>query len=470
MSFPTIDFALFFAAVYCLAWGFTPWPRCRKWLLIAGSYYFYAYWDWRFAVLLAECSLLNFLFGLLLSSSRSESLRKGVLAAGVVFNLSILGFFKYFDFFTQSANDLLLQIGMTPSMPVLELMLPVGISFFTFQGISYVVDVYRGDIKGSDSIGDVLLYISFFPQLVAGPIVRASCFMPQLLAPPNPNRIAASKCFFLIALGLFKKIVIANYLASEFVTPVYSDPSAYSSLEAWFAVYGYAVQLYCDFSAYSDIAIGLAGLLGYYFPENFNQPYKADSLQDFWRRWHISLSSWLKDYLYRPLGGSRRGEWITKRNLFLVMLLAGLWHGAAWTFAIFGIIHGVWLLAERALFKALGDVTKTPIFRFLSGVVTFHFVCFSLVFFAADSMTTAMQHLAALTKFTGGFTLLTPFTLTLILVGLIGNWVPKESVKWWWDAFAAKPVLVQAAVLGVLFLLLGAMGPEGIAPFIYYQF
>lgn len=228
-------------------------------------------------------------------------------------------------------------------------MLPVGISFFTFQGISYVVDVARGDARAARDPLDVFLYISFFPHLVAGPIVRAANFLPQLAAPLSRDRVPLVMAGLLILGGLFKKMVIANGLATGLVDPVFADPAAHGALDLWLATYGYAIQIYCDFSAYSDIAIGVAALLGFHFPRNFDQPYRARSLAEFWRRWHISLSSFLRDYLYRPLGGNRRGPRRTMANLLIVMLLGGLWHGAAWTFVLWGLLHGLVLALERLI-------------------------------------------------------------------------------------------------------------------------
>lgn len=392
------------------------------------------------------------------------------LAVSITINLLILGFFKYYNFFALSFNELTQNFGFNIEAPWLDVVLPVGISFFTFQAMSYVIDVYRGDAKASSSPLDILLYISFFPQLVAGPIVRSSDFLWQLEKAPDKNRIRFDDAVILIIGGLFKKSIIANYIAVQIVDPVFSDPSAYSSVDLLFGVYGYAVQIYCDFSAYSDIAIGIAYLLGYQFPINFNFPYKSLSLQEFWRRWHISLSTWLRNYLYIPLGGSRRGNFKTYRNLAVTMLLGGLWHGAAWNFIFWGGLHGFWLAVER-FFKERGFFKNAfyP-FKILYGIFIFHFVCLSWIFFRADSFETAAQYINGISTLTLEYKIITPFVLTLIILGLALNLVPdkiRERVRNYYYSvpFAAKVVFAALALL-----IVSVMSPEGTAPFIYFQF
>ena len=250
-------------------------------------------------------------------------------------NLGVLGYFKYYDFFVTSSDNLASYVGIDMPLSLKTIVLPVGISFFTFMAISYVVDAYRGEFQPT-TLEKFAVYLSFFPHLVAGPIVRPGELIPQLETPRDPRRVDTSRAFYLIATGLFKKVVIANYLASSIVDQVFATPGQHSSLEILIAVYAYAVQIYADFSGYTDIAIGIALLLGFTFPQNFDSPYAAVSVQDFWRRWHMTLSRWLRDYLYIPLGGSRGSRLLTYRNLMLTMLLGGLWHGAAWTFVDLG--------------------------------------------------------------------------------------------------------------------------------------
>lgn len=466
MLFPTLNFALFFVVIYLVAWAVRGRDDVRKGLLVAASYYFYANWDWRFVFLLFGSSLLNYLGGLGLAKVQSESRRKGLVAAVVAVNLIVLGFFKYYGFFLASLSDLLNSLGLGRDLPFLEIVLPIGISFFTFHGISYVVDVYRGKIEACRSFPDILLYISFFPQLVAGPIVRAHFFLPQLRTPPDPNGMTATRSLLLIVLGLFKKMFIANYLATELVDPVFTDPTYCGPLDLALAVYGYAIQIYCDFSAYTDIATGVAALLGYRFPPNFNQPYRSRSLREFWTRWHISLSSWLREYLYIPLGGNRHGPWSTARNLFLTMLLGGIWHGAAWTFVVWGVLHGVGLIAERVLNPwrsgRLGDVLAT--------LGVFHFVCLTWIFFRAPNLGTAWDTLGSFANLGAEVRYATPFVLGLLALGLISQFLPENMIDRAEQRLARLPAMAQGAMAGILVFILNALSPEGVAPFIYFQF
>ena len=324
MLFPTLVFGVFFLFVYFTAWSLDRENGRRKLFLLLASWFFYAQWDWRFVALLIASAVLNWGVGALIA--RQPGAKKAWLVGlGVAANLLILGFFKYYGFFIEQAGDLLMRFGWERDLPLLQIVLPVGISFFTFQGISYVVDVHRGKTPPAKNLLDVMLLMSFFPHLVAGPIVRASDLLPQFDRAPRLTREMATYGLLLIVWGLFKKTVIASELSIRLVDPVFFDPSAYSGFDIAAATYGYAVQIYCDFSAYSDMAIGLAALLGYSFPRNFDQPYRASSLQSFWRRWHISLSSWLRDYLYVPLGGGRKGLASSCVNVFITMLdLPGL--------------------------------------------------------------------------------------------------------------------------------------------------
>jgi D-alanyl-lipoteichoic acid acyltransferase DltB (MBOAT superfamily) len=467
MLFPTADFALFFLAVMAGTTALAGRNRAGKLFLVAASYVFYGSWNWHFCFLLAASSLLSYATGLALGAARRQG-RQWVVAAGVGCHLLLLGTFKYFDFVVESLNALGHALGLGGELPFMEILLPVGISFFTFHGISYIVDVYRGDVAVCRRVEDMLLYLSFFPQLVAGPIVRASQFLPQLARPPD-GPIDVAPALALILGGLVKKVVLANYLATKLVDPVFFDPSSFGTLDLVLAAYGYAAQIYCDFSAYSDMAIGLAALLGYRFPRNFDQPYRAERLREFWRRWHISLSSWLRDYLYKPLGGSRRGPWQTARNLMVTMLLGGIWHGAAWNYVAWGAIHGAGLLAERALLPMIGERSRTPAGRVLSVLLVFHFVCLAWIFFRAGSLDQAMVFLAALGNWQPGLDQATPFTLGLLAVGLALHALPRDVAP----RLAARlrwPAWALGAATGIGVAAIDAMGPEGVAPFIYFRF
>jgi alginate O-acetyltransferase complex protein AlgI len=342
MIFPTIEFAAFFLVVLPLSWLLMPRPAMWKPFILAASYFFYGYADIRFVLLLAASTAVNQIAAKLLARRHDGR----ILAAAIVIDLGLLGWFKYYGFFSLAVATTLDRIGLSTPLPLLQVTLPVGISFFTFQAMSYIIDVYRGRTEVARTI-DVAVYEAFFPHLVAGPIVRASEFLPQLSSPRDPRRIEATRALFLIAGGYFKKVVLADLIGTKIVDPVWATPGQHSSMEVLVAIYGYAVEIYCDFSAYSEMAIGLALLLGFRFPDNFDRPYAATSLREFWRRWHMTLSRWLRDYLYVPLGGSRRGNRRTYVNLMITMLLGGLWHGAAWTFVLWGAMHGTGLAGER---------------------------------------------------------------------------------------------------------------------------
>ncbi|HET8729473.1 MAG TPA: MBOAT family O-acyltransferase [Alphaproteobacteria bacterium] len=468
MLFPTLDFALFFLAVFAAAWAARNRPEARKLLLLGASYVFYGYWDWRFCLLLFASSVINYGAGLLIEGAQDPRRRRATLAMAVALNLTLLGFFKYFGFFVLSLNDLLFSLGFTRELPFLEIILPVGISFFTFQGISYVVDVHRGAVPAVRSPVDLLLYISFFPQLVAGPIVRAAHFLPQLAVRPDPDRILAAGGLLLILMGLFKKMVVATWLATEMVDLVFLDPSFHGPVDLLLGIYGYAVQIYCDFSAYSDIAIGVAALLGFRFQRNFDQPYRAGSLREFWRRWHISLSAWLRDYVYIPLGGNRGGRLATLRNLMVTMLLGGIWHGAAWTFVFWGFLHGLGLAAERLL-GGWGEAAS-PVRRALATLAVFHFVCLAWIFFRAESFDVALSYLAGFFQpgVPAGFA--TPFILALLGIGFAMNFAPAGSFARAAHGFGRLPAWMQGALVGVGIVAIDALGPAGVAPFIYFQF
>ncbi len=441
----------------------------RKCVLLAASYLFYGWWDWRFCFLLLGASLTAWLAGIGISKFKSEHEQRIVVTLSVGALLCVLGFFKYYGFFLSSLQDVLFAIGWQRDLPFLQIILPVGISFFTFQAISYVVDVYRKDIATRTNPIDVLLYISLFPQLVAGPIVRAADFLPQLERKSSLTKTAVCFGLVLCIFGLFKKMVVANYLAVDLVDPIFLDPTSYSSLMLMLGVYGYAVQIYCDFSGYSDIAIGTAALLGFQFKKNFDQPYRASSLQDFWRRWHISLSGWLRDYLYIPLGGSKFGTWNTYRNLFLTMFLGGLWHGAAWTFIIWGSLHGAWLAMERALTKA-DDTRRSKIKTLVGWLITFHVVCAAWVFFRSSDLSVALDWFAGLANVSTDSYGLTWFTIALIALPLAAQFLPSNSVERITVRFAENALAFVALAFILCLSAILWLAPPGTAPFIYFQF
>ncbi len=470
MLFPTVEFGIFFFIVFAVGWLLKDRSNLRKLFLTIASYFFYGFWNKWFTLLLLTCSVGNYFFGRAIGNTDDDRKRRMLVGFAIAWNLVILGFFKYFGFFMTSMHGMIGFLGLEAHMPLLEIILPVGISFFTFQAMSYVIDVYRKEIPATNNILDILLYISFFPQLVAGPIVRAKVFLPQLLKKPDLSQTATARALLLIMTGLFKKVIIANYIATELVDPVFENPLAFSGLEAFLAVYGYAIQIYCDFSAYSEIAIGVAALLGFSFPDNFNDPYRAQSLREFWRRWHISLSTWLRDYLYISLGGNRMGKFRTYLNLAITMLLGGLWHGASWNFVFWGALHGVGLGVERYFIERFGPLKKNIYIQILSVIFIFNFVCLGWVFFRANNFTLAMEYLRALGNTSTPSTLLTPFVILLLVIGIGMHFLPKEPGTRMRVQFSRLPTVAQGAILGLLLLMLSAFGPEGVAPFIYFQF
>ena len=379
MLFPSVQFAIFFPIVLTISWALMSRPRLYKPFILLASYVFYAAASWRFCFLLAGMTLGNQLAAVLMGRTESDARRRAIVTCAVALDLAVLGVFKYYSFFAQQFDDALAHMGLGLPPPLVTIALPVAVSFYTFQAISYVVDVKRRLVKPA-SLLDFSVYLSFFPHLIAGPIVRAREFLPQLAQPRDPDHVAVSSGLWLIALGLVKKVVIADYLARALVEPVFAVPQAYAGPDLLLGAYGYAAQIYCDFSGYTDIAIGLALLMGYVFPQNFRSPYRATGFRDFWRRWHMTLSRFLRDFLYIPLGGNRGGRLLTYRNLMLTMVLGGLWHGAAWTFVLWGAYNGLGLVAEHAL----GGRIRTP--GWLRWLVTFHLIVFGWILFRSQSL------------------------------------------------------------------------------------
>ena len=507
MLFPTFTFAVFFAVVLPLSWALRGRPVAWKSLILVASYVFYGYWDWRFLGLLAAMTLVNEVAAVGIHRAASPAARGRLTAAAVVFDLGVLAVFKYYGFFVSSLEDSFGWEG-----PVLDIVLPVGISFFTFQAISYVVDVKRGEATPAPLL-DFAVYLSFFPQLVAGPIVRATEFLPELRASRTPDRVELSRGVLLIGRGLFKKVVVADFLGRAIVSDAFGTPGEYGGLDVLMGIYGYAIQIYADFSGYTDMAIGLALLLGFRFPQNFDRPYAAVSVQDFWRRWHMTLSRWLRDYLYVPLGGNRAGRLATYRNLLITMGLGGLWHGAAWVFVVWGIYQGLGLAVERALGEARGvpevefdaaDVRIREIARLHSGaevdawredptspvpftplavrrlwlgrLVTFHFVCVGWVVFYAGTVTgggldTAWDVFAALGQgWTRAPELLNPLVGLVIAASFAAQYVPPLLARQLSAMFSTfRPALV-AVGFAVWIMVVVALGPEGVSEFIYFQF
>jgi alginate O-acetyltransferase complex protein AlgI len=387
MLFFTAKFLLFFAVVFALYW-LTPWQRVRVWLLLAASFVFYASWDWRLAVLICATTAADYVIARGMDAWADPRRRKLLLAASLVMNLGLLAYFKYANFFLHSLEEAVRAAGAAASLPVLRVLLPIGISFYTFEAINYTIDVYRRRIPAERHFAHFMLFILFFPHLIAGPIVRARDFLPQIARRKRWDwaRMQLGVAQFLV--GLLKKLAVADRMAL-YARPVFESPDQYGSSAVWLATVAFALQIYCDFSGYTDMALGTANLLGYKLAPNFNMPYLAANFSDFWRRWHISLSSWLRDYLFIPLGGSRGGTWKTCRNLLITMTLGGLWHGLSWMFVLWGVLHGAFLILHR-FFRAfcearprLSWLLRTPPGTALRVAVTFLGVCVGWVLFGA---------------------------------------------------------------------------------------
>ena len=474
MLFPTTDFAIFFAVAFTANWLLNPYPRGWKPAMVALSYFFYSWWDWRFVFLLGAVTLIAHVGALLVQRCDDERRRRLAMVASVAALLGVLGWFKYYGFVAVNVDNLFHTLGTGRLMPLLAVTLPVGVSFFTFMALSYVIDVYRRQIEPARAI-DLAVYLSFFPHLVAGPIVRGGELLPQIRRRRDPAQIDFGRAAWLVAAGLFKKVVISSYIDSAIVTPVFSAPHQHSALEILFATYGFAVQIYADFSGYTDIAIGLAMFLGFRFPDNFDRPYTARSLQDFWRRWHMTLSRWLRDYLYIPLGGGRGSQWQVARNIMITMLLGGLWHGAAWTFVAWGAIHGSGqvvghLRRSNRLARGLDPLPDGRRHVVVQRLVTFHIVCLGWIFFRADSFSTATTLIGRLFTAWGRAPLVTPLVVITVLGTVALQYLPPNLGGGVQRAFARQPWVTQGAILGVVLLAITTLGPQGVAPFIYYKF
>lgn len=473
-SFPFAAFFLFVLVVY---WASESRKTFRKSFLFCCGLFFYGSINIFYLPLLLFVGISNYLFALWMARTDTQRLRQVLLAANITINIGQLAFFKYYDFFYRSAASLLLLADIQVPPPELQISLPVGISFFTFQALSYAIDVYRDPRQAVRSPLDVLLFVSFFPTILSGPIMRARDFIPQLNADTR-EPIRYQEGYALILSGLFKKIVISSYLSEHIVRDVFQVPADYSSLAVLAAVYSYSIQIYCDFSGYTDLALGMGILLGFKLPENFMAPYRAIGLIDFWRRWHISLSLWLRDYLYIPLGGNRKGVLRKYVNLMITMLLGGLWHGADLKFLSWGGLHGLGLvvthlfkdLAARAGFNAEGHPGLLLPARILGWFCTFNLVSFLWVFFQAEDWNRAIEIIGSALSFgtSGkGFEFL---VVPAILTGLGIQFLGKYSYDLYLKLQERLPVPLQAAVAAMLVIMILKLGPVGVPPFIYFSF
>jgi alginate O-acetyltransferase complex protein AlgI len=475
MLFNSYIFWLFFAAVYSLYRVFN--HRWQNYLLLLASYIFYGLWDWRFLGLLFASTTIDYFVAIGIEEAKTERARKRIMLLSILVNLGILGTFKYLGFFVSQFDTLMQSLGIPISLPILHIILPVGISFYTFQSMSYTIDVYRKELKATRHFLDFMLFVSFFPQLVAGPIERASKLLPQVLRPRVHQQGDFAEGLYLVLIGLFKKIVIADNLA-PITNAIFSrDVSTLTGAEVLIGVYAFAFQIYGDFAGYTDVARGTAKWLGFDLMLNFRMPYFAVSPSDFWQRWHISLSSWLRDYLYIPLGGNRGSTLFTYRNLMLTMLLGGLWHGAAWTFIIWGLIHGLILCLYRPFEKSLKAARSATLVysgvtaRVLQMVVMFHLICLGWLFFRADTVGQAFGMLGQLfTNFqptpfaSSAFVMILFYVLPLFIfeawLERSGDLVRVLKIHW----------LLRVAFYSYLVLMLWFFPSPTQYEFVYFQF
>lgn len=489
MLFNSLDFAIFFPIVFVLYWLVSSNLRWRNILVLASSYVFYGWWDWRFLFLIAISSIVDFYVGQKLYKENNAKKRKRLLLISLIVNLGFLAYFKYTNFFIDTFVDSFRLFGKELEITSINIILPVGISFYTFQTLSYTIDIYRKQLKPTKDWLSFFSFVAFFPQLVAGPIERASHLLPQFYKTYKFNYNQVKSGLLLMAFGLFKKMVIADR-AALYVNEVYNNPGNYEGIETIFGTVLFAFQIYCDFSGYSDIAIGAARTMGFDLMKNFDSPYLSKSITEFWRRWHISLSTWFRDYVYIPLGGSRNGKYRTYYNLFIVFLVSGLWHGAAMTFVIWGVIHGVIIVIEKAIFKSkekvfsLLNIDKSILSNKLIFImITFTIVCFAWVFFRANSFADSIIIIEGF--FTNNFYEL--FGEKLYLIGLkeheftllflsilsltyIENSHRKQSM---FSLLNEQPIFFRWSVylsIAVFIIIFGVYGSEIDSEFIYFQF
>lgn len=482
MLFNSLEFAIFLPIVFILYWIVSGNRMLRNALLLIASYVFYGWWDWRFLFLIIISSFVDFIIGQKLYKSNKKSNRKIFLLISLSVNLGLLFYFKYANFFIESFVDSFRLFGKELEVSTLNIILPVGISFYTFQTLSYTIDIYRKQLEPTKDWLAFFAFVAFFPQLVAGPIERASHLLPQFYKTYKFNYNQIKNGLLLIAFGLFKKMVIADR-AAVYVNEVYNNPADYEGVQLILGTLLFAFQIYCDFSGYSDIAIGTARTLGFDLMKNFDSPYFSKSITEFWRRWHISLSTWFRDYVYIPLGGSRRGKYRTYANLFIVFLVSGLWHGAAMTFVIWGAIHGLIIVLEKATYKL-----KTPAYNLIGfnknsfsnklffTAITFFIVCVAWIFFRANNLNDSILILKQSFNITGNSNIYTAgldlYNMNILFISIFSlifieiihkkinlyTFLNKQSVVFRWSFYF------------LIFAVIFIFREVSIQEFIYFQF
>lgn len=471
MLFNSLLFLVFFAGVLFLHRLPLPWT-VRKTNLLVASYLFYSAWNPPFVLLLGLTTVVDWTVSRRISRTTDRRQRRALLWVTLVINLGLLGYFKYGGFLLETFTDVLSALGVAYSPPKADIVLPVGISFYTFQSLSYTFDVYFRNARPTASLRDFALYVSFFPQLVAGPIVRSTDFLPQCREPRDANARELALGATLLVFGLFEKVVLADWLLSPSADAVYRAVAKAGTLDAWVGTLAFSGQIFFDFSGYSMCAIGAAMCLGFHLPRNFHSPYAAMGFSDFWRRWHISLSTWLRDYLYVPLGGNRNGEAMARRNVMITMLVGGLWHGASWRFVVWGGLHGLYLVIERVFRRRRADAPRESgrLARVIGALATFVVVTMTWTFFRAATFREAVAVLRAMVSPASGSILGAESVATVVVVmglTLAGQWFLRERelesqierLPWWMGS-----VLVAGALLAVL------IAPGDDRAFIYFQF
>lgn len=477
MQFETFRFIVFFIPVLIIAWAIRPFIRGRKLFLLLASYAFYAGWNTGLLVFIILTSTVDYIAGEGIAKATSKGSKRAWLTLSLWTNLGMLGYFKYYGFFRDNIEAFANLLGVSSGLPVLEILMPLGLSYISFQCMTYTIDLYRGYGERAKSYTDFLLYIAFFPQVLIGPICRAKDLIPQLDKPAPEGFPDLSRAVSLISSGLFKKLIIATYLSTHLVENAFSSPESYSSLELLIAAYAYSIQIYCDFSGYTDMALGVALLMGFYLPDNFNQPYRATSIADFWRRWHMTFSNWLRDYVFLPLGGSWGPRWRTYLNLMIVMWVTGIWHGAAWKYLVWGSIHGVALVGYKLvqdIRKFNGVNSKTLVhprwYIGLNWLYTFHLVVLARIFFRSTDMDVAWLYWGKLLE--GSVTghgiewLILPMTALGLALNFWGQHLRAAFIQ----LHEATPTYLRpglwAAVGGGLLVL----KPADVSPYIYFAF
>ena len=482
MLFNSVDYFVFLGVSVALFWALRSVTWARLAFLFLASCAFYMAWHPAYIVLILTSTVLDFTAGWRIGASSSPVVRRAWLIASLVGNLGLLGVFKYFNFAAGAAADVWAAIGsvLPPTLALgelprasLDVLLPVGISFYTFQTLSYTIDVYRGRKEPTHNPLRFAVFVTFFPQLVAGPIVRATELLPQLSETPKLDASRVSRALFLIATGVVKKVAVADFLSVSLVDRVFDDPSRFSGMEVIVALYAFTMQMYCDFSGYTDVARGSAMLMGLELPVNFDRPYAATNPADFWRRWHITLSTWLRDYLYYPLGGSRVGPVRAYANLWLTMFLIGIWHGASWTFVVYALVQATAMVLHRYFYRRAGrtrDSRDAPWIVVLKVFANLQLVVFSRILFRATSMDNAVEVTGRLVSGTVSTAQVTGWVWVVLVGGFVLHYTPRRLYSGLKEAFVRLPAWAQGAALAVTTAFLARVATTEVVPYIYFQF